>query len=147
MLAPADALSLAVERGAKPERRHVVAPSVQDHGDVSEFDESGIGRETLLLTIIEGRSSWPALGSHSTPSPPSIIHSIGQLRLRLQEVFMQIYGDKLSNEDRPVARRWTFGALGLYGTILVLMILYAELGPKPDASLASGEARAIAESW
>jgi hypothetical protein len=53
---------------------------------------------------------------------------------------MQIYGDKLSNEDRPVARRWTFGALGLYGTILVLMILYAELGPKPDASLASGEA-------
>ena len=55
---------------------------------------------------------------------------------------MQIYGDKLSNEDRPVARRWTFGALGLYGTILVLMILYAELGPKPDASLASREATA-----
>jgi hypothetical protein len=47
MLAPADALSLAVERGAKPERRHVVAPSVQDHGDVSEFDESGIGRDTF----------------------------------------------------------------------------------------------------
>ena len=100
------------------------------------------GAIPLLLTIIEGRSSWPALGSHSTASPPSIIHSIGQLRLRLQEVFMQIYGDKLSNEDRPVARRWTFGALGLYGTILVLMILYAELGPKPDASLASGEATA-----
>src|SRR6476619_3454207 len=100
------------------------------------------GAIPLLLTIIEGRSSWPALGSHSTPSPPSIIHSIVQLRLRLQEVFMQIYGDKLRNEDRPVARRWTFGALGLYGTILVLMILYAELGPKPDASLASGEATA-----
>jgi hypothetical protein len=31
MLAPADALSQAVERDAKPERRYVMALSIQDH--------------------------------------------------------------------------------------------------------------------
>jgi hypothetical protein len=46
----------------------------------------------------------------------------------ISEGFMQIYGNKLGNADRPVARRWTFGGIGFYGSIMVLMILYAKLG-------------------
>lgn len=45
MLAPADALPLAVERAGKPQWRQAVARSVQDRCEVSEFDKPEIGRE------------------------------------------------------------------------------------------------------
>ena len=52
---------------------------------------------------------------------------------------MQISEDRLDGNDRPVARRWALGVLGFYGSILLGMMLYAEFGPKPDASLAVTE--------
>lgn len=52
---------------------------------------------------------------------------------------MQISEDKLDSDDRPVARRWALGVLGLYGSIFLGMILYAQFGPKPDAFLAVNE--------
>jgi hypothetical protein len=45
MLAPADALPLAVERAGEPRWRQAVARSVQDRCDVSEFDKREIGRD------------------------------------------------------------------------------------------------------
>jgi hypothetical protein len=45
MLAPADALPLAVERAGEPQWRQAVARSVQDRCDVSEFDKPEIGRD------------------------------------------------------------------------------------------------------
>ena len=45
MLAPADALPLALERAGEPQRRQAVARSVQDRCDVSEFDKPEIGRD------------------------------------------------------------------------------------------------------
>ena len=73
MLAPADALPLAVERAGEPQWPQAVTRSVQDHCDVSEFESPKSGEMPLRLTIIEGQSSWRAPGSHSTSSPPSII--------------------------------------------------------------------------
>lgn len=51
---------------------------------------------------------------------------------------MQIYRNKLRHADHAIARRWTFGAVGFYGSILVMMILHAEFGQKSGASLADG---------
>jgi hypothetical protein len=45
MLAPADALPLAVERAGEPPWRQAVARSVQDSCDVSKFDKREIGRD------------------------------------------------------------------------------------------------------
>ncbi len=45
MLAPADALPLAVERVGEPKWRQAVARSVQDRCDVPEFDKREIGRD------------------------------------------------------------------------------------------------------
>jgi hypothetical protein len=45
MLAPADALPLAVERAGEPQWRQAAARSVQDRCDVSEFDKREIGRD------------------------------------------------------------------------------------------------------
>ena len=53
---------------------------------------------------------------------------------------MQISEDKLDSDDRPLARRWALGVLGIYGSILLGMILYAQFGPKPDVFLAVHEA-------
>lgn len=53
---------------------------------------------------------------------------------------MQISEDKLDSNDRPLARRWTIGVLGFYGSILLGMILCAQFGPKPDVFLAVHEA-------
>jgi hypothetical protein len=52
---------------------------------------------------------------------------------------MQRYPDNLSEADRRVARRWTLGSVGIYGSILAAMILYAALSPHPTVDLASGE--------
>lgn len=48
MPAPADTLSLVVEPAANPKRRQVLAPSVEDHREVSEIDEPAIGCDTLV---------------------------------------------------------------------------------------------------
>ena len=48
MLAPADALPLAVERAGEARWRQAVARSVQDRCDVSEFDKPEIGRDAFL---------------------------------------------------------------------------------------------------
>jgi hypothetical protein len=45
MLAPADALPLAVERSGEPQWRQPGARSVEDRCDVSESDQRDIGRD------------------------------------------------------------------------------------------------------
>ncbi len=45
MLAPADALPLAVERAGEPQWRQALARSVLDRCDVSEFAKCEIGRD------------------------------------------------------------------------------------------------------
>ena len=45
MLAPADALPLAVERAGQPRWRQAAARSVHDRCDVCEFDKPEIGRD------------------------------------------------------------------------------------------------------
>ena len=45
MLAPADALPLALERAGEPQRRQAVARSVQDRCDVSGSDKREIVRD------------------------------------------------------------------------------------------------------
>jgi hypothetical protein len=52
---------------------------------------------------------------------------------------MQKYSDNLDQEERRIARRWTLGALGIYGPILAALILYAAFHQSPDVNLASGE--------
>ena len=47
MLAPADALPLAVERAGEPQWRQAGARSVQERCDVSEFDKPEIGRDAF----------------------------------------------------------------------------------------------------
>jgi len=53
---------------------------------------------------------------------------------------MQIYRNQLGHADRAIARRWSVGAGGVYGSILLLMMLYVAFGLKPDAPLASNGA-------
>jgi hypothetical protein len=45
MLAPADALPLALERAGEPQWRQAVARSAQDRCDVREFDKCEVGRD------------------------------------------------------------------------------------------------------
>ena len=60
MLAPADALPLAVERAGEPQWRQAVARSVEDRWDVSEFDKCEIGRDAYPL-INRGVGIGPAV--------------------------------------------------------------------------------------
>ena len=64
MLAPADALPLAVERAGEPQWRRAVARSVQDRCDVSEFNTREIGRAAAPLYNHSGTvvvaSAWLA---------------------------------------------------------------------------------------
>jgi hypothetical protein len=45
------------------------------------------------------------------------------------EAVMQRYPDNLSESDRRIARRWTLGSVGVYGTLLAGFILYAAFHP------------------
>ena len=64
MLAPADALPLAVERAGEARWRQAVARSVQDRCDVSEVDKPEIGRDASPLYNHRGTvvvaSAWLA---------------------------------------------------------------------------------------
>jgi hypothetical protein len=65
MPAPADALPLGRERADKPKWRQAVARSVQDRGDVYEFEKTEIGRNTSSPYNHRGTvvvaSAWLAL--------------------------------------------------------------------------------------
>jgi hypothetical protein len=52
--------------------------------------------------------------------------------------FMQRYSSNLDDNERRIARRWTLGALGFYGSILAAMIAYAST-QKPGDNAVSGE--------
>ena len=51
---------------------------------------------------------------------------------------MQKYSSNLDNNERRIARRWTLGALGFYGSILAALIAYAS-NQKPGVNFVSGE--------
>jgi hypothetical protein len=52
---------------------------------------------------------------------------------------MQRYPDNLSEADRRVARRWTLGSVGVYGSILAALILYGALSQRSTDNVASNE--------
>jgi len=101
-----------------------------------------------MIFISGSLISWKLDGSSNHPIPG--LSAVDRLASRIQfnesfrasclkEPFMQIYRYKLDDADRPVARRWTLGAVGFYGSILIGLILYAALSPKADAFHASDE--------
>ena len=65
MLAPADALPLALEHAGEPQWRQAVARSVQDRCDFSEFDKPEVGRDAFPPYNHRGTvvvaSAWLAL--------------------------------------------------------------------------------------
>ncbi len=53
---------------------------------------------------------------------------------------MQRYPDDLSETERRIARRWTLGSIGVYGSLLAALALFAALSPSHPDNVAS-EAR------
>jgi hypothetical protein len=51
------------------------------------------------------------------------------LTLQPLETVMQRYPDDLSESERRIARRWTLGSVGLYGSLLAALALYAVFSP------------------
>jgi hypothetical protein len=62
MLAPANALPLAVERAGEPPWRRMLARPARHRRDVSAFDQCDIGREAYPLSnrggTVVGASAW-----------------------------------------------------------------------------------------
>jgi hypothetical protein len=50
---------------------------------------------------------------------------------------MKRFSFDLSEEDHRVVRRWRLVSVGVYGSILASLILFATLSPKPDVDYAS----------
>jgi hypothetical protein len=61
------------------------------------------------------------------------------------ETVMQRYPDDLTESERRIARRWTLGSVGLYGSLLAALALYAALGPgHPDNTASTDPAAKFA---
>jgi hypothetical protein len=50
---------------------------------------------------------------------------------------MKRFSFDLNEEDRRVVRRWRLASVGVYGSILAGLILFAAFSPKPDVDYAS----------
>jgi hypothetical protein len=50
---------------------------------------------------------------------------------------MKRFSFDLNEEDRRVVRRWRLASVGVYGSILAGLILFAALSSKPDVEYAS----------
>jgi hypothetical protein len=55
---------------------------------------------------------------------------------------MQKYPPNLSEAERKIARRWTLGSVGLYGSLLAALILFAALSPHSASNVASRDGAA-----
>ncbi len=52
---------------------------------------------------------------------------------------MQKYFDQLNEKDRRIVRKWRLASVGLYGSIIIGMLLYVAFHATPEVNYASAE--------